>query len=43
MFSFLSEIDLRAGAQPSTIQKLSGAQVISILIYNCEMWGAFLK
>ena len=43
MFSFLSEINLRAGAQPSTIQKLFGALVRSILIYNCEVWGAFLK
>ena len=42
-FSFLTKINLRAGAQPSTIQKLFGALVKSILIYNCEVWGAFLK
>ena len=43
MFSFLSEINLRAGAQPSTIQKLFRALVRLILLYNCEVWGAFLK
>ena len=43
MFSFLSEINLRAGAEPSTIQKLFGALVKPILICNCEVWGAFLK
>ena len=43
MFSFLSEINLRAGAQPSTIQKLFRALVRPILLYNCEVWGAFLK
>ena len=43
MFSFLSEINLRAGAQPLSIQKLFGALVRPILIYNCEVWGAFLK
>ena len=43
LFSFLSEINLRAGAQPSTIQKLFRAPVRPILLYNCEVWGAFLK
>ena len=43
MFSFLSEINLRTGTQPSTIQKLFGAPVKPTLIYNCEEWGAFLK
>ena len=43
MFSFLREIDLRVGAQPSTIQKLFGALVRPILMYNCDVWGAFLK
>ena len=43
MFSFLSEINLKAGAQPSTIQKLFGALVKPILIYNYEVWGVFLK
>ena len=43
MFSFLSEINLRAGTQPSTIQKLFRALVRPILLYNCEVWGAFLK
>ena len=41
MFSCLSEINLRAVAQPSTIQKLFGALVRPILLYNCEVWGAF--
>ena len=43
MSSFLSEINLRAGAQPLTIQKFFRALVRPILLYNCEMWGAFLK
>ena len=43
MFSFLSEINLKAGAQPSTIQKLFRALVKPILLYNCRVWGAFLK
>ena len=54
MFSFLNEINLRAGAQPSSIQKLFGVKPIliyncevrgvkPILIYNCEVRGAFLK
>ena len=38
MFSFLSEINLRAGAQPLTIQKLFRALVRPILLYNCEVW-----
>ena len=40
MFSFLNEINLRAGAQPSTMFE---ALVNPILIYNCEVWGSFLK
>ena len=43
MFSFLREINLRVRVQPSTIQKLFGALVRPILMYNCEVWGAFLK
>ena len=43
MFSFLSETNLRAGAQPSTIHKLFGALVKPTLIYNCEVWGSLLK
>ena len=43
MFSFLSEINLRSGAQPSTIQKLFRALVRPILLYSYEVWGALLK
>ena len=43
MFCFLSEMNLRLEAQPSTIKKSFGAPVKPILIYNCEVWGSFLK
>ena len=38
MFSFLSEINLRAEAQPPAIQKLFRALVKLIPLYNCEVW-----
>ena len=43
MLSFLSEFNLRAGAQPSTIQNLFRALVKPILLHNFEVWGSFLK
>ena len=43
MFTFLRHINTREGAKPKTIIKLFNSLVKPILIYNSEVWGAFLK
>ena len=35
--------DVQAGAQVSTVRKLFNSLVCLILLYNSEIWGAFLK
>ena len=42
-FSFLSAVNVQAGAQVSTVRKLFNSSVCPILLYNSEIWGAFLK
>ena len=42
-FGYLKEVNIQAGAQISTIRKLSSTLVSPILLYNSEIWGAFLK
>ena len=42
-FGFLSAVSVQAGAQVSTVRKLFNSLVCPILLYNSEIWGAFLK
>ena len=42
-FGFLSAVNVQAGAQVSTVRKLFNSLVCPILLYNSEIWGAFLK
>ena len=42
-FGFLSAVNVQAGAQVSTVRKLFNSLVCLILLYNSEIWGAFLK
>ena len=42
-FRFLSAVSVPSGAQVSTVRKLFNSLVCSILLYNSEIWGAFLK
>ena len=41
-FSFLSDFSLHSGIKPCVIQKLFKSLVEPILLYNSEVWGAFL-
>ena len=36
-------VNVQAGAQVSTVRKLLNSLVCPILLYNSEIWGAFLK
>ena len=40
--SFLSAVNFQTGAQVSTVRKLFNSLVCPILLYNSEIWGAFL-
>ena len=42
-YSFLNDINIQSGAQISTMKKLFHTLVKPILLYNCEVWGSFLK
>ena len=42
-FGFLSAVSVQAGAQVSTVRKLFNSLVCPILLYNSEIWDAFLK
>ena len=44
-YSFLNDINIQSGAQISTMKKLfhTLVKVKPILLYNCEVWGSFLK
>ena len=42
-FGFLSAVNVRAGAQVSTVRKLFDSLVCPILLYNSDIWGAFMK
>ena len=42
-FLFLSAVNVQAGAQVSTVRKLFNSLVCHILLYNSEIWGAFMK
>ena len=41
-FSFLGDISPQSGVKPCVIQKLFRALVEPILLYNSEVWGAFM-
>ena len=43
LYSFLSEVNIYNGASVSTVFKLFDSLVSPILLYNCEIWGCFLK
>ena len=43
LYCFLSEINIYNGTSVATILKLFDSLVYSILLYNCEIWGCFLK
>ena len=42
-FGFLNTVNVKAGAQVSTVRKLFNLLVCPALLYNSEIWGAFLK
>ena len=42
-FGCLKEVNIQAGAHISTIRKLFSTLVSPILLYNSEIWGAFLQ
>ena len=43
MFAFLKHVNIQNGAQPKTIMKLFNSLVTPILLYNSEIWGAYVK
>ena len=43
MFAFLKHVNIHNGAQPKTIMKLFNSLVTQILLYNSEIWGAYVK
>ena len=43
MFAFLKYVNIQNGAQPKTIMKLINSLVTPILLYNSEIWGAYVK
>ena len=43
LYSFLSEINIYSGESVSTLPKLFDSLVSPIPLYNCEIWGFFLK
>ena len=42
-FGFLSAVNVQTGGQVSTVRKLFSSLVCPILLYNSEIWVAFLK
>ena len=42
-FGFSSAVNVQAGAQVSTVRKLFNSLVCPILLYNSEIWRAFMK
>ena len=43
LFTYLSVINVHTGAQISTVKKLFDILVCPALLYNSEIWGAFLR
>ena len=43
LFTYLSVINVHTGAQISTVKKLFDTLVRPVLLYNSEIWGAFLR
>ena len=41
-FGYLKDVNIHAGAQITTVSKLFNSLVAPILLYNCEIWGAFM-
>ena len=42
-FGYLKDVNIHAGAQITTVSKLFNSLVAPILLYNCEIWGAFMN
>ena len=42
-FGYLKDVNIHAGAQITTVSKLFNFLVALILLYNCEIWGAFMN
>ena len=42
-FGFLSAFNVQAVAHVSTVKKSFNSLVCPVLLYNSEIWGAFLK
>ena len=43
LYGFLSEVNIYNGASVSAVLKLFDSLVSPMLLYNCEIWGCFLK
>ena len=43
VYGFLSEVNIYNGASVSAVLKLFDSLVSPMLLYNCEIWGCFLK
>ena len=43
LFTYLSVINVHTGAQISTVKNLFDTLVRPVLLYNSELWGAFLR
>ena len=42
-FGYLKDVNIHAGVQITTVNKLFNFLVATILLYNCEIWGAFMN
>ena len=42
-FGYFKDVNIRAGAQITTVSNLFNSLVAPILLYNCEIWGAFMN
>ena len=42
-FGYLKDVNIHAGAQITTVSKLFNSLSAPILLYNCEIWGAYMN
>ena len=42
-FGYLKDVNIHAGTQITTVRKLFNSFVAPILLYNCEIWCAFMN
>ena len=43
MFASFRHVNIHNGAQPKTIMKLFNSLVTQLLLYNSEIWGAYVN